>query len=624
MTESKTSATEVRGTVDFGIISVRVDEFEAVLKRFAPNQIVEGTRTYALSTLSVTGDTGYSVAMVRTPHQGHLAAAQTAEAMINDLDPRWILLVGIGGALPDAEYTLGDVMLGVRTVDFSVQAAIQGRPPEFDIRGSYSHPKVEDLLAFVPALQKDLAGWTDSIQLPLPEVLLADDKFYGDADWQSKTRRSLQGHFSKPPLRNRIFLPGTIGTSNTLVKDTDLAVLLGKFARSVMGFEMEVGGVLTAARRKDKEYPVLNIRGVSDVVGYKRDPAWTAFACEAAAAFAHRLVLSGKILPPRPISAAPSIAKRAEPARVIPAAFELIRSQTLTGIVRIHGLTWSPDGTRVACEASSTATLLNTGGRLVRIESNSGAFHNLSWSPDARYIVGGTAGGGLVIWDTDEGGVLGTLKNATSYATEDVSWAPTGREILSAQEGIVHLWSIEIDEWNNLTGSSQPFIRGGSNFSRLAYSPDGSMLATTDRGVIRIWDTASKQCLADAKLSHSFVWKIIWAPDNKAVAYWEISNAGIWEFGTGNAPVSLGGQPQAISFSHDAALIATVVDQSLQILRRDNLGLVASLVPAATHLSTSNAAFAPGADLIALSGETKRKPHDPEIQLWQLDRLKIP
>ena len=284
---------EIRGKVDFGIITVKTEEFGAVLEQFKMSDSVEGTRRYALSTLKTNQDTEYLVALVRSPHQGFSSAQQTAEELIRDLDPGWILLVGIGGGVPAHEFTLGDVVLGIRFVDFSVQAALQGKPPEFDVRGTYANPEVEDLLAYLPALKPELNGWTDSIPLPLPKVKFDADRFDCDATWQEKISKSLEYHFKTAKTRERIFWPGTIGTSNTLIKDTDLVVLVSKFARSIDAFEMEAGGVLVAARKKGHEYPVLDVRALSDIVGYKREAAWTEYACHSAASFAYHLLKTG-------------------------------------------------------------------------------------------------------------------------------------------------------------------------------------------------------------------------------------------------------------------------------------------------------------------------------------------
>ena len=60
-----------------------------------------------------------------------------------------------------------------------------------------------------------------------------------------------------------------------------------EFARQVIQVEMELSGVYEAARTAGREnYPVLAIRGLSDIVGFARDGQWTAYACKTAAAYA--------------------------------------------------------------------------------------------------------------------------------------------------------------------------------------------------------------------------------------------------------------------------------------------------------------------------------------------------
>jgi nucleoside phosphorylase len=60
----------------------------------------------------------------------------------------------------------------------------------------------------------------------------------------------------------------------------------------VVAIEMELAGVYRASRRAHKTYPVVSIRGVSDIVGLKRDEAWTQYACEVAAAYASAFIRS--------------------------------------------------------------------------------------------------------------------------------------------------------------------------------------------------------------------------------------------------------------------------------------------------------------------------------------------
>ena len=56
--------------------------------------------------------------------------------------------------------------------------------------------------------------------------------------------------------------------------------------RHVLAVEMETAGAYRAAQGRESQYPVIPIRGISDIVGLERDDRWTAYACHTAAAFA--------------------------------------------------------------------------------------------------------------------------------------------------------------------------------------------------------------------------------------------------------------------------------------------------------------------------------------------------
>jgi nucleoside phosphorylase len=58
--------------------------------------------------------------------------------------------------------------------------------------------------------------------------------------------------------------------------------------------EMESAGIYKATHGR---VPFLAIRGISDVVGFKRDHDWTPYACETAAAFARAFLLTRPIGP---------------------------------------------------------------------------------------------------------------------------------------------------------------------------------------------------------------------------------------------------------------------------------------------------------------------------------------
>ena len=64
-------------------------------------------------------------------------------------------------------------------------------------------------------------------------------------------------------------------------------------AKNVCGIEMELAGVYHAVHDSESDPRLISIRGLSDIVGYRRDEGWTEFACHSSASFAAALIMSG-------------------------------------------------------------------------------------------------------------------------------------------------------------------------------------------------------------------------------------------------------------------------------------------------------------------------------------------
>jgi nucleoside phosphorylase len=274
----------LRRKVDFGIITMREDEFEAVLKRFPPTWvIIDGECQYNVAVLQQNRSGKLlHVAIVRTTEPGHSEAQAAATHLQNELDPSCLVLVGIGGAKPESEFTLGDVVAGARLHDFSITAAIANSNVEYAVSGGPAHRRVQNALANLAATRSFLGDWNSeaAIGKPLPPVDLTDDNVVGDDSWKEKVRKSLKFRFCspeghRPPLATAV----TLGSGKVLMKDPALLQQWLEFARDLKVVEMERPGVFAAARSIIGDRPVLAIRGISDVVGFIRDPRWTEYAC---------------------------------------------------------------------------------------------------------------------------------------------------------------------------------------------------------------------------------------------------------------------------------------------------------------------------------------------------------
>jgi len=299
---------EVRGKIDIGVMAIRTDEFKAVLCRFSQLRLVTGGRQlYDFTTVLDKSERKVSLAFVRYPRQGQGIAQAITFDMIADLKPRWLFLVGIGGGVPDDEFSLGDVILANHVYDFSVSAARQSRLPAFSGDGGTMHREVLSLLGHIPALEDRLGDWNSnrSIRAKRPVVkppaTISDGKLYGGESWRKDVQRSLQANFpsGKKPRRPKVRVAPMIST-NSLIKDADLAALWKNMARHTEAVEMELGGAYRAVHHSGRGGRILAIRGLSDVVGYKRSGAWTEYACHTAGAFAHAVITSGVLsLKPR-------------------------------------------------------------------------------------------------------------------------------------------------------------------------------------------------------------------------------------------------------------------------------------------------------------------------------------
>jgi small GTP-binding protein len=288
-----------RGKVDFGILTIREDENATVLRRFPKLATDERQRRYRIRNLALPGGGSYTLAVLRCLEQGNTDALSAAHALLEDLAPRFLLVIGIAGAVPSHELTLGDVVVSSRIADFSVEAVIHNQQPEYALSGGPLHPHAAKLAADISAMVIDgeLEDWSSpaSLTRPRPPVPLTDDRFYGTDDWQKSVREKLHRHFAAIPSRPPLAITGAIASSDRLIKDDDLLSVWLKIARQVVAVEMESAGIYKASH--ERGVPFLAIRGISDVVGFKRDPDWTAYACETAAAFAHAFLRARPIEP---------------------------------------------------------------------------------------------------------------------------------------------------------------------------------------------------------------------------------------------------------------------------------------------------------------------------------------
>jgi nucleoside phosphorylase len=290
--------TAYRCKVDVVLISMKPEEFGPILARFPPAKTVRGRRDYnMLRVKTQTGD-ALLVATIRTVEQAEGEAQNATRDAIEDLDPNNILLVGIAGAIP-GDVTLGDIVFGTRVHDLTVGAIDEHGIETFEVGGGPMHRAVQvevaNLQAVLPAAFANIARPTR------PEVKLENLEFTAEES-DTETRKAIVGTLSKRIAAPFIsgdcpyFTDGAIASSDRVVKNVALVRRWKVLLRKMLAVEMELAGAYRASRTREKEYRILSIRCISDVVGLKREAGWEAFACEMASAAAAAYV---KTLEPR-------------------------------------------------------------------------------------------------------------------------------------------------------------------------------------------------------------------------------------------------------------------------------------------------------------------------------------
>jgi formylglycine-generating enzyme required for sulfatase activity/nucleoside phosphorylase len=247
-----------------------VEEREAVLARLPGHDKLPLTekdiRVYYAADIPVHfpdgKDSQYSIIVVPLARMGHTEAANATGDAIRRWRPRYVLLVGIAGGVPQAAVQLGDVLISDQVADYELQKVADGQP---SIR------------------------W--QIHRADQRLLIAAQNFTAPVWEQTKARRPNR---SRPQVHF-----GPICTGNKVIADESLIEQFREVWTKLIGVEMEAGGVANAVAQAARMPGFFMIRGVSDLADGCKDSRrvkrWRPYACEIAAAYAIEFLKSGPV-----------------------------------------------------------------------------------------------------------------------------------------------------------------------------------------------------------------------------------------------------------------------------------------------------------------------------------------
>lgn len=224
----------------------------------------------------------------------------------------------------------------------------------------------------------------------------------------------------------------------------------------------------------------------------------------------------------------------------------------------VVAVAWSPDGQRLASGSlDKTAKVWDvlTGQVLQTYHGHSGFVYSVAWSPDGKHVASSSADHEVHVWDAANGETP-LIAHVHSAPVTAVSWSPDGRYLASGSEDqLVQVQEIATQQ-TVFTYRGHRGHRGG--VQALAWSPDGTRIASgggwyrvaapEGNATLHIWSATGEGhvLLCGNKLSNTSWKALAWSPDGTMVATTTLSSfIEIYDATTGEkaAQISNSGRP---------------------------------------------------------------------------------
>jgi hypothetical protein len=148
-----------------------------------------------------------------------------------------------------------------------------------------------------------------------------------------------------------------------------------------------------------------------------------------------------------------------------------------TGLAAVSDVAYNRNGSRIATSTDKTARIWNaaSGRELLRL-SHQSEVKSVAFSPDGSQLATASSEG-IQVWDAVSGQVLTTL---TSWGRAPIAFSQKDSRVAGCDGSEVHFWHIG-------SGRELGALDAGAEIYSLAYSPDGTRLATGGPELAQIW-----------------------------------------------------------------------------------------------------------------------------------------
>lgn len=239
--------------------------------------------------------------------------------------------------------------------------------------------------------------------------------------------------------------------------------------------------------------------------------------------------------------------------------------------LRIQSVAYSPDGKFILTGELSkdgknrvVARDPRTGAQIRVFEGQSDLIGALKMSQDQRWIVSGSNGGHLVVWDANTGKVEFAARSRQESPIWSIAISPDGKRIVGAgRSRVVEVWDLQIGK-ALLDPSGHT-----AEITQIAYSRDGAVIASGDtEGVVIVRDANSGLEKARFPRMNFGIDTLVFSPDGRRLLTMAHGSARFWDTSTWTAVDRLErGRTDALRYTPDGSgLVASNETRIVRLL----------------------------------------------------------
>lgn len=275
----------------------------------------------------------------------------------------------------------------------------------------------------------------------------------------------------------------------------------------------------------------------------------------------------------------------------------------------LNAIAFSPDGARLATAADdNTAKIWALEGSqpsaqpLLTLAGHTNYVMDVAFSPDGASVLTAGLDRQAILWDADTGQPVSTLAGHT-LSLFGAAFSPDGSLVATgSSDNTARVWSVA-------TGDTLLTLAGHGNWVRdVAFSPEGSQIATAGYdGSARLWSLAL--------LSPDVPLALAYSHDGTRMATANLSGTQLWDTATGASLATLpqGSRVTSVAFSPDGSRLASADGDGLSLLWDVNTPGDGPLLTLAGHTAgISKVTFSPSGATLASASD------DQTVRLWDV------